>query len=395
VTEVKALHRQAMAQTDLALEAQRKGEPAQALAYFRQAYDLEAKAATLLAGDLEAEPTRSVLLRSAASLAMDCNLIAEAEKLICTALIGHPTAEIAEELRDLLEQVHFQRHLALRGVTLSDDEVQMSIAGNGVGYGIAPTNAFLERVENTETLLYRTAERTQRKPYRERGRRDKTLEENLELYMTEGRAASFAVTFRVGRGEQLSLPGTSIAEQVIDELLECLELFTRGDDAQLKDRIREDAYYRNFLGLARNIAPDGKAVNLVGFTTYRRGQVKRVALTARVDDLGTVAQPSVSLMEPTKASPRDGLVEVAGMLKLADSRTKGRDEIEIVDAGNVRHRIIVPLGMMSDIVKPLWDTPVVVTGIQKGKKILLEEIHPLTTKEPGSPAPKKPGGQST
>lgn len=230
VKEIKVLHRQALERTDLALAARQKGEAAQALLHFREAYELESNAAFFLTNDFNAEPTRSVLLRSAASLALDCNLILEAEKLICTALIGQPPLEIAEELRDLLEQVHFQRHLALRGISLSAEELQMSIAGKEIGYGISPAEAFLERVGNTEKLLYRTAERKQQKPYRDRGRPDKALQESLKLFMTAPRAASFAVTFRVG-GVQLSLPGLSLGEQIIDELLDCLDLFTRGRSA--------------------------------------------------------------------------------------------------------------------------------------------------------------------
>ncbi len=219
-----------MERTDLALAARRNGQKDEALAYFRQAYQLEAKAAQSFAAHMDAEPNRSVLFRSAASLALDCNLTAEAEKLICAALAGDPPGEIAEELRDLLGQVHFQRHLELRGITLHDDEVQLAIDGEAIGYGIAPTNTFLQRVESTEILLYRTAQRKQNKPYRDRARREKALQESLELYMTVPRAASFAVTFKVGTAAQLNLPGTSVGEQVIDELLECLELFTRGEE---------------------------------------------------------------------------------------------------------------------------------------------------------------------
>jgi hypothetical protein len=114
VKEVKALHRQAMERTDLALAAKQKGEMGTALVFFQEAFDLESKAALLLLDDLESEPTRSVLFRSAATLALDCNRIVEAERLIFSALIGRPPAPIAEELRDLLEQVNSQRQLDLR-----------------------------------------------------------------------------------------------------------------------------------------------------------------------------------------------------------------------------------------------------------------------------------------
>ena len=42
---------------------------------------------------------------SAASLALECGDYREAERLIAVALSGEPPDEIAEELRDLLDEV--------------------------------------------------------------------------------------------------------------------------------------------------------------------------------------------------------------------------------------------------------------------------------------------------
>jgi hypothetical protein len=194
---VKATHRQAMELTDLALAARQQGDEGLALRHFRSAYELESRAAAAFTTRLDAEPTRSVLFRSAATLALDAKLLPEAEKLVCNALGGNPPDDIAEELRDLLEQIYFERHLALRGIELQPDEIQMSIAGKAVGFGIAPTEAFLRRVGYAENLLYRTAERQRKRPYRDRGRRDMSLAQDLQLFMSVPRAASFAVTFRL------------------------------------------------------------------------------------------------------------------------------------------------------------------------------------------------------
>lgn len=103
-----------MERTDLALAAQRGGAPDEGKAFLREAYELETRAASLASQKVDSEPTRSILYRSAASLALDCGLIREAERLVCEALGGDPPEAIANELRDLLEQVHFRRHLELR-----------------------------------------------------------------------------------------------------------------------------------------------------------------------------------------------------------------------------------------------------------------------------------------
>lgn len=107
MNEVAELHHQAMSLADRADEANRKGEGQAALALFRQAFDLERRAAESFVSRGE-EPTRSVLLRSAASLAIGCHEYREAERLIATALVGNPPAEVCEELRDLLEALYTQ-----------------------------------------------------------------------------------------------------------------------------------------------------------------------------------------------------------------------------------------------------------------------------------------------
>jgi hypothetical protein len=98
-------HECAMELTDQALAARRRGDEQQAEAYFREALSHEQRAAAQVAPDLSAEPTRSVLHRSAASLAVQCGELREAERLIAVALAGNPPDEIAEELRDLWQQV--------------------------------------------------------------------------------------------------------------------------------------------------------------------------------------------------------------------------------------------------------------------------------------------------
>ena len=82
----------------------------------------------MLLGALEMEPTRSVLLRSAASLALDCGEVRQSERCYSLrASVGNPPEEIANELRDLLEQVNFQRHLDLHGVVLEPTGFQVSL----------------------------------------------------------------------------------------------------------------------------------------------------------------------------------------------------------------------------------------------------------------------------
>lgn len=99
------LHREAMDLADQAIAAQRRKARDEATQLFKQAFERERAAAVLFVNDFDAEPTRSVLLRSAASLALDCQEYREAERLIAAALWGNPPTELYAELRELLVEL--------------------------------------------------------------------------------------------------------------------------------------------------------------------------------------------------------------------------------------------------------------------------------------------------
>jgi len=109
MSQIKDLHHEAMRLVDQASDLRRRGEEQEATARLRQALEHERRASELAAPDLALEPTRSVLHRSAATLAWQCGEYREAERLITTALSGTPPEMIAEELRDLLLQVYFDQ----------------------------------------------------------------------------------------------------------------------------------------------------------------------------------------------------------------------------------------------------------------------------------------------
>ncbi len=107
--EMKELHHEAMRLADQADHLRRLGDLEASRRHLALALEQERQAAALTTVDLALEPTRAVLHRSAATLAFQCGDYREAERLIAVALGGNPPETIAEELRDLLEQVYFER----------------------------------------------------------------------------------------------------------------------------------------------------------------------------------------------------------------------------------------------------------------------------------------------
>ena len=377
MNEAQALHREAMELAEEAAFEEAAGRVSRAKELYAAAFERERQAAERLDASLEMEPTRSVLFRSAASLALDCGDSRAAEKLIVRGLAGDPPPEIATELRDLLEQVNFQRHLDLRGVVLGPQEFQMSITGRAVGLGVADSEVLVSRVQDIDKLVYRTAERQANRPFREWVRRDKALARDVGVYLSVPRAASFAVSFRIGYSPQMQLPGMEDpAETVIAELFDCFHVLGEGGSREIDNRIPDLAYRRNFFALARRIAPDGTEVKAVGFTATLSGKERRVLLTRTSDEIA-LPEPSTGEAELRRQ------VKVQGTLKYADSTKTNRNGIRIIDAHGVRYRVIVPEGMMDDIVRPLWDFEVRVRGTKQRDLILLQDISKVEVPNTG------------
>lgn len=373
MSDVLSTHHRAMAFAEEGQLLLDGGDQAAAQKAFRMAMELERKAA--YATTASAEPDRSVLFRSAGSLALDCGEVRAAERLLAMGLAGDPPGEIADEIRDLLEQVHFRRHLDLRGLSLAADEIQMSIAGEAVGYGVASTDESMGRVRDFETLVLRTAERRLGHPYREGGSPKNELKNSFGVFLSVPRAASFAVTLKIGRPrEQLEFWTDDEGSSVIDEVLDLLEVVQDQDVDELARRIPERPYLLNFVALAKKLAPDGENVSLVGLTSRRPGRpIREVAMTRPRQELRNIVSRTHRTSEISTTAPTQS-VNVKGVLHYADVIGGRRGTIKLEDESGTVHEILVPEGMMSDIVRPLWDDLVVVTGFRRGKQIQLEEI---------------------
>lgn len=369
---VNDYHKLAMDHAEMAMIARATKDMSEAYRLFKEALALELKAIAELEKGTVIEPTYSILHRSAATLALDCNEPRQAEKLVTCALSKDPPHELQEELRDLLERINFRRHLFLRGIELDEeDEMQMSLAGNQVGLGIVHSQEFLQRVDDASKLIYRIVERKLNRPFRERGRIKGSIKDEYEIFVSVPRAASFAVTLKLGMPtSQKNLPGISGTSEIVDEFMDLMTLVNRSDHAQIEALIPDLAYRTNFVQLAKRIAPDGNDISLVGFTSVRKGHPQFVEVTKHKNDILDFAYIQ------KEVQPASEKVEVKGILCFADATHQKAGLIRIINKEEDQtYTVKVPEGMMNDIVKPLWDCSVVVRGKLSGQNIELEDIE--------------------
>jgi hypothetical protein len=126
MTSVKDYHNLAMELLDQADALAMRGETERSYELLRQSFENERQAALLLRDRSDAEPTRSILFRGAGTLAYRCGLSREAEQMVAYGLSGNPPDEIADELRELYEQVTFAKQTKLRRAETTAESISPS-----------------------------------------------------------------------------------------------------------------------------------------------------------------------------------------------------------------------------------------------------------------------------
>ena len=367
MSTVNEFHHKAMDFAALAFREQRYGNDRESLYFFQQAFENECAAIDAMVEPIE--PTYSVLHRSAATLALDCKDLRRAEQLAARALAQEPPYTIAQELREVLEQVKFRRHMEEINIELKRDEIQLSLYGPVAGIGFANPKDVFERIESATKLIIRTAERKMGIPFRERGQPERMIREHFQPWISVPRAGSFVIDLKfTSTTGQLSFPDMSITAEVIDEFMGLMETLDILEVAEIQERIPDHAYLSNFLGLAKKIAPDGKNVDKVGLISIGSSGQRSIIITKLASDV-----PLPPPTEPTFLEPE--FVEIQGTLRYADAINRNHKSIRIVDFEGNTHDIRVPPGMMDVIVPSLWELPVVVKGVRADKVIELQEIE--------------------
>lgn len=105
MSDIKLLHERSMDVAEEAFIAERRGDLETAKRLFLEALALEQEAALSYPADKQSEPTRSILYRSAASLAYHAEAYDQARALVSAGLAGHPPAEIHAELVALQDKI--------------------------------------------------------------------------------------------------------------------------------------------------------------------------------------------------------------------------------------------------------------------------------------------------
>jgi hypothetical protein len=360
---VRDLHHEAMELTQQAMIERHSGHPERARELSRRAYQLEAEAAELVPYGQASEPTRSILYRSAASLAYQCEELEATQRLAAKGLSGYPAADVRAELSDLLARVNFDLYLQSHGMKLENEEVQMGMTGGAVGLGVVLYREFQHRVEHFFRLVTKNVQRIMAREYQSGG-------PVAQIYKTfvpaiaALREGSFIVTLRFSRSQDVyQLPLLADTSEVIDEVLAGIEMVNNGDERELRERFGDDSYYYHFVSSTREIAPDGERIRTVNFSSPSR----HVRLTRESQSIALIEQ----------------LLDVTGETELPIERVTGQLYSATLDRGvrlkpeeGPTYQVIVQEGL-EELVRSYFGKWVEVVGPSGNRRIHLQDFRPV------------------
>jgi len=122
---INTIHDEAMViATNAYLLKCKKGNIDEIIKLSKEAFLLEKEAAMMLINKKDAEPSRSILFKSAAFLAFDAMEYDECKNMIILALLGEPDLGVIEEMKELFNDMSKIKLKSKKDIYFNNEEIK-------------------------------------------------------------------------------------------------------------------------------------------------------------------------------------------------------------------------------------------------------------------------------
>jgi hypothetical protein len=287
-------HDNAMTLFDQAEQALRAGNVHEARVLFSEAANFEIEASQQV--PLHQSRTFSILSLGAATLLERSGRYDDLEQFASYTLSSERlTPSYRKLIRESLQRAWTQVEGIESGIQISETAVEVEMSGGQVGYGIAPLTTVADKMSTVMRLLTRWFEWVSGAPYRRYSRPPIDASPIVRARVAEPTPGSFRFKVLLAEPEQRLLPGLAEDQDAPPDVIEVVTRFYSllndlivdawGDHDYLirvKETIPDNQYRRSILNLIRDIAPDGRTVGKIAFTTQSGSEISRVPLLPAV-----------------------------------------------------------------------------------------------------------------
>lgn len=372
------LHREASELANKARIAQFDGDETACLQFTKKAFHKESESAKLLRKD-PSHHMFVILHQSAATLAYRCGEYESAEELILEAMRQKRDNGLREGLYDLLDKVRLAVKLGCNVNQLENEEMVMSLHGIEANRGLIEPSSLSKRITKFSTLIRNTIGSLNNYSFRNR----RKVERDYRILASIPSFGSYRFGITVTPIGPNRFSDISYFDGVRQKVLGNLSLLNDGDIARVQGNINDYKYFQNLVGLAKELAPDGNTITVVGIEAIIEGQRESILFDITRDDLNELALPidEESILDGYRIT--NDIESVVGVLQYADATN---DEVKLLTHEGKWWQIVVPEGLAEDVVKPYFGDLVKVEGrhiikTRKAKRLYLDDIRAVAMEE--------------
>jgi hypothetical protein len=359
--ELNQLHARAMELADM---AKFDTDTDRTLLLYRAALEYESRVAEeLFCTDLE--PSRSIILRSAASLALQCGEIDSAERFAAQGLGGRPEPVVAQGLRDMIFEVNLRRSIDTHFAVGVPSKMHVTFAGPHATPNSIEPRLFATHMETLHSMMFRVYENLLGNPFRESGRRrSRSIQDDVVFRYEAASNGVFGYDLSAQRVQE-KFGFADNGENVVQSTANVLRWASSGDRNQLLRFCNDNRdYYRYFVHGTKGLLPDGRKVRQIGFMTDSDSAEPIVVGTATRDVINR------RMVYDEDAAEH---LEIRGYLDRANRRSS---TIAIRDEEGQTHNLQIQGGITAKMLGRLWDTEVIAYASVRKGNTLLESIEP-------------------
>jgi hypothetical protein len=358
----------------LAIEAEtasRVGETSRAQNLYRQAAAEEAAAFEDLRDDKLR--TRGITAVSAAALWYKGRDYLTAELLAHRYLTLSSLPQFAvSQLRHLLQAIWTSSAAEQAGVKFISGDVLVSVSGGQVIEGGAPLELIVRKVENIQSVLFRTVEMLLERPFRKRGGPPLDIQSMFRPWLFQAPPGSYQFAVRMQeppQGELFPIDRPKI-ENVTATFFRVLRATSTNPETELPTTVPDPQYRAAFLKLSRDLTPTGK--------TFDRLEVR---------DASSPSEPSVTFALTSRQELNSELRKLRPPSTVEEQQIHGVLRGLHLDRDWLEVTTITPIGteenvrindaneVLDDVVGPMVNKRVVVTAVRRGTRYFYRDIE--------------------
>lgn len=169
-----------------------------------------------------------------------------------------------QELRGLLQAIWNEKAQAESGIAFAPGQVVVSVKGGQVLTGGAPLDLIVSKVQDIQSIFYRTAEMLKGMPLRMKGPPTKEIQEKYRPWLFQAVPGSYQFIVAVQKPEQQDLfPSSDPGPELLTETFLSIVKAGANDAVGLDQLVPDPTYRKTLLKLTQNLAPTGKTFETI------------------------------------------------------------------------------------------------------------------------------------